>query len=51
VGAAGIIVTVLCAEDALVVVFPDVQVGERLVPEVQAIRAGRVQRARHVILL
>ena len=43
--------TVLCAEGALVVVFADVQVGERLVPGVQAVRAGRVQRARHVILL
>jgi hypothetical protein len=44
-------VTVLCAEDVLVVVFPDVQVGERLVPGVHAVRVGRVQRARHVILL
>jgi hypothetical protein len=43
-GAAKITVTVLCREDALAVVLPDVQVQERLVTEAQAAqRAGRVQ--------
>jgi hypothetical protein len=45
-------VTVLRAEGALAVVFPDVRIGKRLVPEAQAGQpADRVQRAGHIFLL